>query len=580
MIKYQIIGLLLCNALIAVAQNVGINTQNPEEQIHVRTDSTRLAMRMDSKKSVQGGVNYFTAIGLPSNVFNSVLTPAYFDWTDLDATKLQSSDNIRLNSPMVGILPDVCNLLRVKFTFNSNIPTNATITNVALNAEWKRNGNNAGEMRISLIQLANDVTNAVLINYENFVQITSSSDVTEVFQPVQYYNPITPDMFNFDDVEARLWNLHSVTPGQSRLEIDRIWLEVEYTLPADGTENSIWSQGVQEGDFTIAKSGDLGLNQYLRIKENGITQIRSLQITENAGAGKVLTSDNNGKASWANYPNSNSESIWIDKQDTAYYAYGPIQANNSIGDAAFIFDKGESRLNNSINMIETDNRLLNVILDANDDQVNEVISFYRDSTQAFDEDAAVRFHLDNGDSWINCDRVGIGTSNPQADLEVRFENDPSSNGLKLTNSIIGSNWRIFTGTAGNLGIFNSINLNVGSWDGISGAYTSISDRRLKKNIEPFSSTLHKVLQLKSYTYHFNSQSDNEKKTLGVLAQEVENIFPEAVFYDRDADSYKVDYSVFGVIALQAIKEQQEIIEAQNIKIEGLIKLVESSLNKE
>jgi hypothetical protein len=62
-------------------------------------------------------------------------------------------------------------------------------------------------------------------------------------------------------------------------------------------------------------------------------------------------------------------------------------------------------------MLETDNRLLNVIVDADNDQTNEQFNIYKDNTQLLAENPAVRFHLDGGNSWINSGRVGIGISN-------------------------------------------------------------------------------------------------------------------------------------------------------------------------
>ena len=61
---------------------------------------------------------------------------------------------------------------------------------------------------------------------------------------------------------------------------------------------------------------------------------------------------------------------------------------------------------------------------------------------------------------------------------------------------------------------------------------------------------------------------DSRKHIGVIAQEIEQEFPELV--KTDPNGYKtVEYSAIAPILIEAIKEQQGIIEAQNKKIEEL-----------
>ncbi len=98
---------------------------------------------------------------------------------------------------------------------------------------------------------------------------------------------------------------------------------------------------------------------------------------------------------------------------------------------------------------------------------------------------------------------------------------------------------------------------------------SLSDQRMKKNISNIGRALEKVLKLQGVTYNWIDPDSSTKKDLGLIAQDVELVFPELVFTNK-VDGYKgINYSRFPAIFIEAFKEQQVIIDAQNKKIEGL-----------
>ena len=69
---------------------------------------------------------------------------------------------------------------------------------------------------------------------------------------------------------------------------------------------------------------------------------------------------------------------------------------------------------------------------------------------------------------------------------------------------------------------------------------------------------------------------------GLIAQEVLNIFPEAVFINPYDGYYGINYSRFPALFVEAFKEQQQIIESQKTKISDLeerLKKVEDLLLK-
>jgi len=85
-------------------------------------------------------------------------------------------------------------------------------------------------------------------------------------------------------------------------------------------------------------------------------------------------------------------------------------------------------------------------------------------------------------------------------------------------------------------------------------FNSTSDATLKENISPISSALEKLASIKGVTFNFISDT---KKRAGVIAQDVETVFPEAV---SDIGGVKnVAYNNLIGLLVEAIKEQQQEI---------------------
>lgn len=90
------------------------------------------------------------------------------------------------------------------------------------------------------------------------------------------------------------------------------------------------------------------------------------------------------------------------------------------------------------------------------------------------------------------------------------------------------------------------------------AYNS-SDERLKTNIEVISNALEKIKQLQGVTFNWNNlavNKDQEIKQVGLLAQQVQAVLPEAV--NQRTDGYLgVDYEKLVPLLVQAINELVE-----------------------
>src|SRR5690554_963029 len=102
--------------------------------------------------------------------------------------------------------------------------------------------------------------------------------------------------------------------------------------------------------------------------------------------------------------------------------------------------------------------------------------------------------------------------------------------------------------------------------------TQSSDIRFKTDIDSIQDPLKKVNALKGISFNwkhsdFPDRHFTEGGQIGVIAQEVERILPEVVRIDKDG--YKsVAYDKLSAILIEAVKEQQKIIETQENKIEN------------
>ncbi len=185
-------------------------------------------------------------------------------------------------------------------------------------------------------------------------------------------------------------------------------------------------------------------------------------------------------------------------------------------------------------------------------------------------------------------RLGIGTIAPSTEMHLLHgDGENSTHGLRLQNNgANGVNWTLYASNSdGDLDLFAKNNL-IGFFDDASGDYSSLSDARRKKDIEKSPDILDKVLQLDVKKYHFLESKSADKKHYGMIAQDVEKIFPEVVYHKKmdgnEGDLYTMNYSAFGVLAIKAIQEQQKKIEEQertNEKQQNIIERQQATIEK-
>jgi hypothetical protein len=153
--------------------------------------------------------------------------------------------------------------------------------------------------------------------------------------------------------------------------------------------------------------------------------------------------------------------------------------------------------------------------------------------------------------------VGIGTTNPLQQLQVGTAN---SLGISTDGKVfvVTSNGDVGIGTTnpggcGKLEVLGTI---------CATDFNSTSDKTLKTNIQIINNPLDKVLQLNGYTFNWK---ETNKKSIGVIAQELEEIFPQLV---SGLSQKSVNYNGIIAVLIESIKEL-------NQKVEGLTEELKS-----
>jgi hypothetical protein len=189
--------------------------------------------------------------------------------------------------------------------------------------------------------------------------------------------------------------------------------------------------------------------------------------------------------------------------------------------------------------------------------------------------------------------IGIGANNttPLTKLDVRSSdaNDvlfASNTNASFANSVIVLNTTraAITSSFFIYGTANTVNTYQVSTNGSTrnqtGVYGAISDIKLKENIVNTTPKLEKLKQVRVVNYNFKeSLGYNSTEQIGVIAQELEQIFPGLIEETPDRDTKgkilktttkSVKYSVFVPILIKAVQEQQTQIEELKLQVATLL----------
>ena len=219
---------------------------------------------------------------------------------------------------------------------------------------------------------------------------------------------------------------------------------------------------------------------------------------------------------------------------------------------------------------------------------NTGIFFPAADTIAFTEGGAEAMRIDNAG------RVGIGTTTPDNPLTVVASSTTGSTCISTSSGSIGSTGgqivmtNTYAGTpngskslrvnnAGELEIINSdysatifTFTNGGAAFNTTGTWGTISDARVKENVETARNYLSDLCRLRVVKYSLKSEKSQVSTKLGFVAQEVEQVFPNMV--EESLDTFgdlgnikQIKLSVLTPMLVKAIQELKS--ELDSVKAE-------------
>lgn len=175
--------------------------------------------------------------------------------------------------------------------------------------------------------------------------------------------------------------------------------------------------------------------------------------------------------------------------------------------------------------------------------------------------------------------INIGSNNDCVDLDIR------SGGI-ITSSIKPSRNSSSCLTITHSGIDNACKVGVGvevpmyelhvNGTIYGQIITTPSDKRLKKNIKKLDNVLEKINKLQGVSFEWDSDKIlNNHPQIGLIAQQVEDVFPEIVYTDKNGLK-SMTYDKLTSVLIEAIKELNDKVETLNTIINAKNKEIEDN----
>jgi Chaperone of endosialidase len=312
--------------------------------------------------------------------------------------------------------------------------------------------------------------------------------------------------------------------------------------------------------FLTSQTGLAGLSEKFRIKGNGnvgigtSTPTNKLSLNGNANftgnVGIGTTTPTTAKLVISGAPGTEG----IDLSSTDQYANMRVIRNNLFGLDKDMFIGYQSGLNSTLHLYSNNNETVTV----------------KNGNLGIGTNAPVtKLDLNGGDNWDLTNSEGdmrIGNANYRIKMGVALNGGGAGAGrIRAVGGI--NTLYLGSGTTDVLTLFSNGNAT------LVGVLTQSSDARLKKNIVPLTLSLNKLTQLNGYTYNWISKDKDPNQQIGLIAQEVQKLYPQLVSEvkgENGETTLAVNYTGLIPVMIESIKEQQKQIDELKLLVQKLL----------
>lgn len=173
------------------------------------------------------------------------------------------------------------------------------------------------------------------------------------------------------------------------------------------------------------------------------------------------------------------------------------------------------------------------------------------------------------------------------------DNDDATGGWTESGTITYTNLDVGINTSNAAGFSLAVSGTAAKTGG--GTWATFCDERLKHDIKPMTGTLDRLLQLRGYTYEYNTDAVETRLALpgvqmGLMAQEVERVFPDWVGKDNKGYRYVTERSTTALMVealrdlraekdaqIESLKKEAAAREAQNAELKARLDAIEVML---
>ena len=209
--------------------------------------------------------------------------------------------------------------------------------------------------------------------------------------------------------------------------------------------------------------------------------------------------------------------------------------------------------------------------DASDNDVGRIAYSHSGNNMRFSVDGAEQMRIDNTGLLIGTTSTHpsrLLATRPNIGVTAFFESTSThGTGIQVIHTSMASQ-----SNNTNTAHFKATTQGIGSWHLYGNGSSSFSsDERLKKNIETSrDGYLSDLAKLRVVKYNWKLDEDSKSKELGLIAQEVQTVFPSLVVESNDeglglTDALSIKNSVLPIITIKAMQELKAELDAEKTK---------------